>query len=154
MLVIHNYKQNTKYQIPVSKFLMLCVLFYSLYFKKVSGTIGDRGTNVFEVQIDLSPISLAIQHYNSACNIHQFIPSKCIWDSCGNIERNYRSCINQYLQIDVQEKLTLNIPGNYDALNDKDIVRKQYSLLPYPPVTEEELEHEKTYYNGTNLIKK
>jgi len=131
---------------------MLGTLFYSLYLKEVSGTLCDMGINISEVKIELSPILQAIQHYNTACNIHQFIPSKSDWDSGKKFERNHRSCINQYLQIDLKQKKTLNMPDNYDALNDKDIVRKQYSLLPYPPVTTEQLEDEKTYYNGTNLI--
>ena len=146
MSFIYNCKQNTKYQISPSKFFMLGTLFYSLYLKEVSGTLRDMGTNISEVKIELSPISHAIRHYNAACNIHQFIPSKCVWDSGRKFERNNRSCIN------LKQKKTLNMPGNYDALNDKDIVRKQYSLLPYPPVTTEQLEDEKTYYNGTNLI--
>ena len=44
--------------------------------------------------------------------------------------------------------------GYYDTITDEDIVRKQYSLLPYPSVTAEQLEREKTYYNGSNFITK
>jgi hypothetical protein len=50
--------------------------------------------------------------------------------------------------MDVENRTGLEIPGYYDTLTNDDIVREQYSLLPYPPVTKEALELEKTHYNG------
>jgi hypothetical protein len=44
--------------------------------------------------------------------------------------------------------------GYYDTLTNDDIVTKQYTLLPYPPVTTKQLEEESSHYNSTNLITK
>ena len=86
--------------------------------------------------------------------IHQFISSKSQRNSDRKLESNHRSCFNQYLQIDGIKKSNLETMGYYDTITDEDIVRKQYSLLPYPSVTAEQLEREKTYYNGSNFITK
>ena len=48
--------------------------------------------------------------------------------------------------------MDLEILGYYDTLTNYDIVREQYSLLPYPPVTKQELELEKIHYNNSNII--
>jgi hypothetical protein len=42
-------------------------------------------------------------------------------------------------------------PENYDTLSQSDIVRHQYALLPYPPVSPQDLEIEEKYYDNGGL---
>ena len=155
MLILLNCKQSTKYQIPPLIFFQLSTLFNALYFEAVSGTLRDMCINISKVQTKCSHISPAIQYYHATSTIHLFMPYKCIWDSRRKYESIYRSCINhQYLQIEVIKTTNLDMSGYYDTLTDEDIVRKQYSLLPYPRVTREGLEREKMYYNAIKFITK
>ena len=108
--------------------------------------------NISEFKSDLSSILPTIQYYNAVSTIRQVIPSKRLVNSDGILESKHRTRINQYLQIDMQQNP--NLEGYYDTLTNEDIVQKQYSLLPYPTVTPEELEEEKSHYNGTNVITK
>ena len=42
----------------------------------------------------------------------------------------------------------------YDTLTQSDIVRSQYTSLPYPLVTNQQLQDEKMYYENTYKIQK
>ena len=155
MLILLNCKQNTKYQITPLIFFQLSTLFSALYFEAVSGTLRDMCLNISKVKIKCSLISPAIQYYHATSIIRLFAPSKDLWGSRRKYVSNYRSCINhQYLQIEVIKTTNLDMTGYYDTLTAEDIVRKQYSLLPYPRVTREGLEREKMYYNASKFITK
>ena len=152
MLMHQNFTEGTKYQNRVSMFFILCTWLYSLNYTGVAGNLRDISFNIYEVQTNFSPYSPKIQYYNAPSVIHQFISSKSLRNSGRKFQSSHCSCINQYLQIDVIKKRNLETMGYYDTLTDEDIVRKQYSLLPYPPVTTDQLEREETYYSGSNFI--
>jgi hypothetical protein len=150
--MFQNCKEATKYQHHVSMFFILCTWLYLLNFEGVVVNLTDNSFNISELQMRFSPNSPEIHHYNARSIVHQFISSNSLRNSGRKFESNHRSCINQCLQIDVIKKSNLETMGYYDTLTDAGIVRKQCSLLPYPPVTTEQLKRKKNYYNGSNFI--
>ena len=68
-------------------------------------------------------------------------------------EKNYFPrllCVDLSQQYEPLYKDGLVNRGYYDTLNKDDIVRLQYSLLPYPPVTKGDLQDEKNHYDNNN----
>ena len=55
-------------------------------------------------------------------------------------------CSSTYAKKKVIGEADLESSGYYETLTKDDIVQNQYSLLPYPSVTEEDLADEKYYY--------
>ena len=108
--------------------------------------------SISKVQTNVSPITPAIHYLYATPIIHQFLPSKCVWNSHRKYESNYCSCTNQYFKTEVTKNVNLEMTAYYDTLTDEDTVWKQYSLLPFPTVTREDLEREKAHYNGNNLF--
>ena len=131
-------------------FFRLFTLYYALYFEVISGALRDMRVSTSKGKTKFSPITPVIQYYSSTiCAIpHQFLPSKGLWGLRRKYESNDRSCIIQYIHSDMINRSNSEVAGHCDTLTDEDVVLKQYSLLPYPIVTGEDLEREKTHYNG------
>ena len=62
------------------------------------------------------------------------------------IKRNV--CINSQSENVDLEEYNVNSVRYVDTLTQDDIVREQYALLPYPPVTESYIQNMKLHYNG------
>ena len=107
--------------------------------------------NISKAQTKVFFILIALQYYNVICFFGHFIKSKYITDSGKKFELNSHFHINQCLQIDENKGGDLDTHGYYDTLTDEDIVWKQYSLLPYPPISKEALEVEEAYYKGIEM---
>ena len=56
-------------------------------------------------------------------------------------------CDLEAVQNDINNKNNIAAIETFDTLTQSDVVRKQYSTLPYPAVTPKDLNAEKTYYD-------
>ena len=70
------------------------------------------------------------------------------------VSRNVIPRIKTYICIDIQpqhhfhREYNMNSSGYFDTITHDDIVRKRYTLLPYPKVTKNEIQDMKLHYDG------
>ena len=148
MATIRNCNQRIKY--PVFMCFILGTLLESICYRCVCGSLHDMFHNTSAVHLNL--FLDKAQYHNITSSINQFITTKYTKEFVGTFYPSHYFYKKQCQANDLKQQTHLHTSGYYDTLTNDDIVRNQYSLLPYPPVTKEELERERMYYNGINLL--
>ena len=124
-------------------------LTYSLFLTKLEITVQKtnlRRENNFSSYLD----NLNENNDPFAANLFSTCKSIINLNEKENIYNPY--CVSGYVEKDEKYEPNIKSSGYYDTLTKDDIVRSQYSLLPYPLVTKEMLAREKYYYE--NLFEK
>ena len=103
--------ERTKYQIPVSVFIMLTPLLYSFYFEIVCSTIYVLCLNVLNVQINDLGVSQDLKHYNDTSIISSFMTYKYIGDSRRKFESNKNSCLKRHIHAHIEKRMGVELPG-------------------------------------------
>ena len=101
--------------------------------------------------------SLQKEVKRSAYNTQDLSSTRHINNKAQNMILNGLICDQVHIGNKDNESKDLKPHRYYDFLTQDDIVRKQYSLLPFPPVSKHDLAIESMYYSrrkiGNNLVK-
>ena len=148
MLIFQNYTQHSRYQTTISVFFMSCVFLNALHLDAIYGNLQDMFLNISDVHNEFFPILHTAQYDNGTHVTDHCLTSKYTTNSCGKFKSNHHYCTYQYLNMEEKPEGEVEPTFYYDTITYDDLVQTQYSLLPYPPITKEQLEREKMYYSG------
>ena len=135
-------------------FVILCNFFSLCCVVSLYGNFKDVSLNNSEKELNL-PNSL--QHvknkYSTNSNII-ILRSRTVGDSNKVLTDIGEYCMKLYVHNNDTSNIHFEPPENYDTLTQSDIVRKQYMMLPYPAVSDQELANEKIYYDSKYRVRK
>ena len=101
--------------------------------------------------------SLETQVKRSGYSTQDVLSTRYMNNTAQNMNLNELICDQVHIGNKENESKNLRPHRYYDFLTQDDIVRKQYSLLPFPPVSKHDLAIENMYYSkrkiGNNLVK-
>ena len=101
--------------------------------------------------------SLETQVKRSGYSTQDVLSTRYMNHTAQNMNLNGQICDQVHIGNKENESKDLNPHIYHDFLTQDDIVRKQYSLLPFPPVSKHDLAIESMYYSrrkiGNNLVK-
>ena len=147
---------NINYYVAMYYLMMLYIFEQWAFCEILSGPVLGKPLEFFnEYPKGLSKSHLATEYVNLDRSIYD--PERAnSWTSFdGKPYIHQLICRDHYMQNETTHKnVSINIEY-YDTLNTNDVVKEQYSLLPYPPIKKQDLEDEKNYYNspnGTNSV--
>ena len=97
--------------------------------------------NSFSLQIDLIN-NIKENSRNESC-VNSFLRSELQ----GSGTQKY-TCVSNHVQRRINENHGLKSMADWDTLTSDDIVRKQYAKLPYPAVTQRDIQLLRAHYNS------
>ena len=152
-----NYHRNVGYW----KYLYWTLIFYDIVcVLSVFGVDRDpknMGLGYFTNSYKILSNSLEKEVKRSVYNTQDALSTRYMNNTAQNMNLNELICDQVHIGNKENESKDLKPHMYYDFLTQDDIVRKQYSLLPFPPVSKHDLAIESMYYSrrkiGNNLVK-
>ena len=142
-------------------YLYWTLIFYDivcvLYVFGVDRDPNNMGLGSFIHSYMILSNSLETQLKRSAYSTQDVLSTRYMNNTALNMSLNGLICDQVHIGNKENESKDLRPHRYYDFLTQDDIVRKQYSLLPFPPVSKHDLAIESMYYSkrniGNNLVK-
>ena len=122
MLFFTNFANNVEYVLHIAKYLIAHVFIHLTCMRFAESSIAEITYNI-TIARNISTVTSYLEEHVSIC-------------------------IKDYYRDDIRSKIEAFFFGYSDTLTQDDIVQNQYSLLPYPAVSQESLTTEQYYYTS------
>ena len=152
-----SYRRNVPHWISLNWILIFYDIICVLSVFGVDRDPNNMGLGSFIHSHKLLSNSLETEVKRNTYSTFNLLSTRHMNDTAQNMNPNGLICDQVHIGSKEKEPKGLNPHRYYDFLTQDDIVRKQYSLLPFPPVSKHDLAIENMYYSqrkiGNNLVK-